>query len=135
MRLSPHTARSGQKPLLVREGRLNKRSSNLHATRRRPHSLRRREHTSLRTPHSFSAYWRLNDFRMTTQHAEVGRVSPKDDVARRLNPYAPYYRAPFACSAIPYPHGCWLASRLAFPERRPGTRTGLPRSTKVTRAG
>ena len=49
-----------------------------------------------------------------TQHAEVGRVSPWDDIALRLNPYASDYRRPFAFSAILYPHRYRLALRLAF---------------------
>ena len=65
-----------------------------------------------------------------TQHAEVGRVSPWDDIALRLNPYASDYRRPFAFSAILYPHRYRLALRLAFQgERTPWTYTGLPRST------
>ena len=52
-----------------------KEASNLHTTDRRPHSLRRREHTFLRTSHSFSSYWRLNGFCVTTQHVEVCPVS------------------------------------------------------------
>ena len=76
MRLSPHRARSDQKPLLLSADRLDKIIiSNLHATHRRPHSFRRRERTFLRTSYRFSSYWRLNGFCVTTQHAEVCPVS------------------------------------------------------------
>ena len=120
VRLLPHRARSGQKPLLLSEDRLNRRSSNLHATRRRPHSFRRREHTSSRTFHSFSAYWRLNDFRMTTQHAEVGQLSLQDDVALRLNPSPVHYRRAtrFLRDPIPARVSACLMARFPGKETR-----------------
>ena len=59
---------------------------------------------------------------------EVCRLSPRGDVARRLNPYPPHYRAAFACSLLPYPPPHRLALRLAFPD---GETTGLPRSAGV----
>src|SRR3972149_6183342 len=44
------------------------------------------------------------------------------DVAPRLNPYPPCYRAAFAFSLFLYPHRCRRTLRLAYPE---GRRYGL----------
>jgi hypothetical protein len=48
------------------------------------------------------------------------------DVARRLNPYPPRYRAAFACSLFLYPHRRRRALQPSYPER---SDTGLPCST------
>ena len=65
---------------------------------------------------------------------EVGRLSPWDDVAWRLNPYPAHYRPAFACSLVLYPQPRGLALRFAVPGRLggpPGRTTGLPRSLPV----
>jgi len=50
------------------------------------------------------------------------------DVARRLNPYPPDYRAAFASSLTRYPQPHRLALRLTFPR---GRATGLPCSAPI----
>jgi hypothetical protein len=70
---------------------------------------------------------------VTEDQREVCRLSPRDDVAVRLNPYPAHYRPAFACSLLLYPPPLGLASRFAFPAGRPaGETTGLPRSAGVT---
>jgi hypothetical protein len=63
---------------------------------------------------------------------EVCRLSPWGDVAHRLNPYPPPYRAVFACSLLLYPPPHRRALRCAFPH---GETTGLPRSAGATLCG
>src|SRR2546425_2747516 len=65
---------------------------------------------------------------VTEDQREVSRLSPRGDVARRLNPYPLHYSAAFACSLLLYPPPHRLALRLAFPD---GKATGLPRSAGV----
>src|SRR5260370_1474614 len=65
---------------------------------------------------------------VTEDQREVSRLSPRGDVARRLNPCPLDYRAAFACSLLPYPPPHRLALRLAFPD---GEATGLPRFAGV----
>src|ERR1051326_8549371 len=70
---------------------------------------------------------------VTEDQREVCRLSPRGDVAGRLNPYPAHYRPAFACSLLLYPPPPGLALRLAFPAGLPaGEPTGLPRSAGVT---
>src|SRR5439155_17896864 len=70
---------------------------------------------------------------VTEDQREVGRLSPRGNVARGRNPYPVHYRPAFACSLLLYPPPLGLASRLAFPADHPvGEMTGLPRSAGVT---
>src|SRR5438067_1554813 len=46
---------------------------------------------------------------------EVCRLSPRGDVAGRLNPYPAHYRPAFACSLLLYPPPHRLTLRFAFP--------------------
>jgi hypothetical protein len=67
---------------------------------------------------------------------EVCRLSPRGDVAGRLNLYPADYGLAFACSLILYPLSVRLALRFAFPVGCPtGQTTGLPRSADVPRVG
>ena len=60
---------------------------------------------------------------VTRDPAEVCTVAGRDNVASRLNPYPPHYRAAFACSAILCPSSLGLPyGRLAMS----GEGTGLP---------
>src|SRR5215510_5349665 len=70
---------------------------------------------------------------VTEDQREVGRLSPRGDVARGLNPYPAHSKPAFACSLLLYPPPPGLALRFAFPAGRPaGETTGLPRSAGVT---
>ena len=60
------------------------------------------------------------------------RAFAPGDVASRLNPYPPRYRAAFACSLLLYPHRRRRALRLFYPG---GGDTGLPCSAEMTKAG
>src|SRR6516165_4261234 len=48
---------------------------------------------------------------------EVCRLSPRGDVAVRLNLYPLHYTTAFACSLIPYPPPRELPLRVAFPSQ------------------
>src|SRR5262249_12160542 len=70
---------------------------------------------------------------VTEDQREVGRLSPRSDVAVWRNSSPPHYRTAFACSLVldPPPRGGTL--RSAVPASRPaGEATGLPRSAGVT---
>jgi len=71
---------------------------------------------------------------VTEDHGEVGRLSPRGDVAWRLNPYPADYGLAFACSPILHPQPLQLALRLAFlGDAATSSRetTGLTRSADV----
>jgi hypothetical protein len=59
-------------------------------------------------------------FHVRSHPREVGRLSPWDDVALRLNPYPAHYRPAFACSLVLYPQPHGLALRFAVPDARWG---------------
>src|SRR5207244_1272981 len=52
---------------------------------------------------------------VTEDQREVCRLSPRGDVAGRLNPYPARYRPAFACSLLLYPLPRRLLLRVAFP--------------------
>src|SRR5207247_6601811 len=51
---------------------------------------------------------------VTEDQREVGRLSPRGDVAAWLNPYPAHYRPAFACSLLLYPPSLRLPLRFAF---------------------
>ena len=63
---------------------------------------------------------------------EVCTVTGGDDVAFRLNPYPPHYKAAFAFSILLYPTPHRLALRFAVPR---GRMPGLPRFPYVPSDG
>src|SRR5262249_2198472 len=69
---------------------------------------------------------------VTKDPREVCRLSPRGDVALRLNPYPPGYGAAFACSPVLCPPPRRLALRRAFPG---GGATGLSCSRSVAGRG
>jgi hypothetical protein len=74
-------------------------------------------------------------FHVRQHQREVCRLSPRDHVANRLNPYPAHYRPAFACSLLLYPPPRQRLSRGRLPcdnGLSQGETTGLPRSAAVT---